>query len=139
MRKGFVRFSREHEGRAQAIMRKRQARIEIESELEFGNGGRIFSSQIARASQSTMRSCIIAVERNGLLGGFDGALAIVVRRFGESIDDFVVIGLGGGGIGRTEVRVGRNRCSKLLACFGEIVLSIPIEVDHAALDRKSTR
>ncbi len=58
-------------------MRKREARIEIQSELELGNGRRIFSSQIARAPQRAVRPCIVAIECNGLLRELDGALAIV--------------------------------------------------------------
>src|SRR5215467_3078505 len=115
MRESFARFSREHERRAETVVRKCQAWIEVQSEFKFRDRSRILAAQVARSPKRTVCAGIVAIERDGLLRKTNCLLAILIRRLGEAIDDLVVIRLGNGRIRRAKLGIRGNGGRELLS------------------------
>src|SRR6185312_10573552 len=115
-----MRSSGEDECGSEAVMRKRQTRIEIQCKFKFGNCRSVFTTEIADSAQGAMRPGIVSVQSDSFLCDLDGPLTVIAGGVGKSIDHLVVVGFSDGGIGRSKLRIDGDRVLEEFARLRQI-------------------
>src|ERR1043166_7664201 len=110
-----------------------RARVKVQCNLQLGNCSSIVAAEIANSSQGAMRTGIVSIKSNGLLSRFKGVLPPVILGLNKPIDDFLIVSLGEGGVGGTQIGINAGGFLEKLSSLRQIVLRVPIQMEHAAL------
>src|SRR5262245_54513575 len=98
-------LARKHERRAEAVVRKRQARVELERDLELGNGRRVLAPKVTNAPERAVRAGIVAIKGDRAMSGLDRLFAILFVRFRKAIDYLVIVGISFARTGRAKLGI----------------------------------
>src|SRR6188472_4046316 len=126
-------FSGEDQRRSQSIVSKRQTRVELERDLELGNGRWILAPEVADAPERAMRAGIIAIERYRVASRSDRVFAVLVVRNGETVDHLVVTGFRLSRIGWSKLGIDGDGLPKQPARLDQARARAAVEMEHAAL------
>src|SRR5262249_43644905 len=133
MQEGSLRSARKDECGTETVMCKCQAWVKVQCNLQLGDCRSIIAAEIANSSQGAMRTGIVSIKSDSLLSRFKSALAPVILGVSKPVDDFVVICLGEARVGGTQIGINANGFLEKVSSLRQIVLCVPIKMEHAAL------